>query len=192
MLAQSGARSYPRWLLTAGRVVLFAGLLALSARITIELPGTPVPITAQTFAVLLTGMALGPVEGMTSVLAYLGAIALGLPLDARMLGPAAFASPTAGYLVGFIPGALIAGLAWRVNDNGWRKFALSLICGFAGVGVIFAVGVIGLLPFMGGSLPGALMAGAIPFIFVDFGKVLLAASLVKLGREAWARYVVKP
>jgi biotin transport system substrate-specific component len=174
-------RRTPLWLLRTLRITLFAVGLLVCTQIRIPVPGTPVPITLQTLWVLLMGMALGPREAAVSVVAYWGLIAAGA--DGR--GVAAFSSPTAGYLLGFLPGAVIAGLAWRAPQR-W-KFALSLLCGFLGVVAVFALGVTGLF-LLTGDWWTAFMRGAIPFIVVDFGKVLLAASLVKLGQESWLRW----
>src|SRR5690606_28062574 len=91
-------------------VLFFALLSAVTARIVMPLPFTPVPITLQVMAVLISGLVLGSRAGAMSQLAYLGAIAVGLPLAASGLGgPAAFLTPTAGYLVAFVPGAFVAG-----------------------------------------------------------------------------------
>jgi biotin transport system substrate-specific component len=176
------------WLLTVARVGFFAALIALSAKVSITLPGSPVPITLQTLAVLFTGLAIGPREGAAAVLAYLAAIASGLPVDTRGIGAAALVGPTAGYLLGFVPAAYIAGLAWRVADSPiWRKTLLAwAACAIATV-VIYALGTLGLMPYSG-SLNAAILAGVIPFIFVDFGKALLAVGLAHLGRESWLRW----
>ncbi|MBE2192846.1 MAG: biotin transporter BioY [Anaerolinea sp.] len=190
MSTQTQARLNPRWLIWGLRIAFFVALLTISARIRITIPGTPIPITMQTLAVLLTGMILGPVQGASAALSYVGLIALGAPLDTNGLGTAALISPTAGYLIGFAPAAFIAGLAWRVK--GWRGFGLSFGLGLIGVAVLFTFGWLGLLPVMGGSPSAALMAGVIPFVFVDFGKALLAAALVKLGRESWLRWFTPP
>ena len=71
-------------------IVIFAAITALTARVTIHLPFTPVPITLQTLAVLLSGLVLGSRGGALAQLTYLGLIATGLPLDANGLGAAAF------------------------------------------------------------------------------------------------------
>ena len=73
------------------RIGLFAAITALAAKISIELGG-PVPFTLQTLAVLMTGMLLGARDGALSQLLYVGVIAIGLPLDARGLGAAAFSA----------------------------------------------------------------------------------------------------
>ena len=82
----------------AARIALFTGLTIIAARMQVELGG-PVPFTFQPLAVLLAGMVLGAREGMASQLAYVGLIALGMPVDARGLGAAAFFGPTGGYRV---------------------------------------------------------------------------------------------
>jgi len=176
------------WLLTVARVGFFAALIALSAKVSITLPGSPVPITLQTLAVLFTGLAIGPREGAAAVLAYLAAIASGVPVDTRGIGAAALVGPTAGYLLGFVPAAYLAGLAWRVADSPiWRKTLLAwAACAVATI-VIYAFGTFGLMPYSG-SLNAAILAGVIPFIFVDFGKALLAVGLAHLGHESWLRW----
>jgi len=163
------------------RIAFFTVVILIGAQVRILLPGTPVPFTLQTLGVLLAGMALGPMEGVASVIGYLGLVALGI--DGR--GVAAFASPTAGFLFGFVPGAFIAGLAWRVQEQ--VRFGLSVVCGLLGVAAVFALGMTWLANYTH-SWEAAFMAGVVPFIFVDFGKVLLAASLVRLGRESWLRW----
>ena len=107
----------------------FAALTAVSARATVELPFTPVPVTLQVLVVLLSGLVLGPVDGAASQLAYLAAIAAGLPLDARMLGPAVWATPTAGYLAGFVPCAFVAG--WVAARARGRMRGAELLAGAA-------------------------------------------------------------
>ena len=99
-------------------VLIFAALTALTARFSFRLPFTPVPITLQVLAVLLAGLVLGARGGAASQLTYLGMIAVGLPFTASGLaGPAAFFSPTAGYLLAFVPAAFVVGALAR---PGWR------------------------------------------------------------------------
>ncbi len=166
-----------RWARLAG-IALFVALTALTARITIPLPFTPVPITLQVMAVLLAGLVLGPKGGAVSQLAYLAAIAAGLPLDARALGPVALAGPTAGYLLAFVPGAFVTGwLAEKLSATRASRFLATL----AGVAVIYAGGLAWLSPTVGG-LRAAWMLGAAPFILVDLGKALVAAAVAESGR----------
>jgi biotin transport system substrate-specific component len=163
------------------RIAFFTVVILISAQIRIQLPNTPVPFTLQTLGVLLAGMALGPMEGVGSVFGYLALVALGI--DGR--GAAVFVGPTGGFLIGFLPAALIAGLAWRSPER--VRFALSVLCGLLGVAVTLVIGMAQLATFMQ-SWSAAFMTGVVPFMFVDAGKVLLAASLVRLGRESWLRW----
>jgi biotin transport system substrate-specific component len=171
----------PAWQLRVLRIALFAILTALSARLVIDLPNNPVPITAQTLIVWLAGLTLGPVDGALSQVAYVGAIALGAPLDARGLGPAVFLSPTAGYLIGFIPGAFVAGLGVR------RPLALKVLAALSGVVVVHILGIAGIALAQHISFDAAI-GFDVAFIPVDFGKALLAASLVNLGYTSWQRW----
>ncbi|MEP7288540.1 MAG: biotin transporter BioY [Chloroflexota bacterium] len=186
MIAEVVSRRYPMWVIRAVRVGLFAVLVALSARVRIEIAPNVPPITAQTLMIFITGMVLGPLEGALSVSVYVAAIALGAPLDTRGLGPLVFWSVTAGYLVGFVPAAFVAGLAWRAKQH---RLLLNVICGLAAMVVILAFGTIGVAAFRQMSLDSALIASVFPFILIEPGKVLLAASLVNLGNQAWQRWM---
>ena len=115
-------------------VLIFAALTALTARLSFRLPFTPVPITLQVLAVLLAGLVLGARGGAASQLTYLGMIAVGLPFTASGLaGPAAFFSPTAGYLLAFVPAAFVVGALAR---PGWR----TVLAAFTGIAVIYLGG----------------------------------------------------
>jgi biotin transport system substrate-specific component len=185
MIAES--RRYPLWMVRALRIAFFVVLLALSAKIRIQLT-TAIPFTAQTLAVFLAGLVLGPVEGAISVAAYVGAIAAGLPLDTFGRGAAVFATPTAGYLISFIPAAFVAGLAWRTKGN--RRFMLNILCGFLAMVIVLLIGTAGVALINGLSWANALVLGLYPFVLTEPGKVLLAAALVKLGHESWLRWFV--
>ncbi len=178
MLATSIRRLGASRLATAGGVALFAAFTALTARIAIPLPFTPVPITLQVMAVLLAGLVLGPRGGAISQLAYLAAVAAGLPLDARGLGPAALLGPTGGYLLGFAPAAFVAGWLAERLGGAWVG---SFIAALAGVAVVYACGLAWLAPRLG-SLGAAWTLGAAPFILVDLGKALVAAAVAGSGR----------
>lgn len=174
------------WQLRLLRVAFFTVLIAISAKITIPLPGTPVPFTAQTLMILVTGMLLGPVEGALSVMVYLGGIAAGMPIDAFSRGSAALVGPTAGYLLGFVPAVIVAGLGWRAPLK-WRVF-VNLAAGLVAAAIILGVGMVGLY-LLRGSWLVAFSSGVLPFVLVDFGKALLAASLVNLGDQSWLRWL---
>jgi len=159
-------------------ILALTALTAIAARITIPLE--PVPFTFQVLAVLLAGMLLGARDGAFSQLAYVGLIALNLPLDARALGSAGLAGPTAGYLYGFIPMAFVTGwLVERHAQETWQRW----LAGAAGVVVLYVCGVAGLMIATGMDLEAAWAAGVAPFVVFDLVKAALAASLLYAGRR---------
>lgn len=159
-------------------IIIFAAITALTARITILLPFTPVPITLQTLAVVLSGLVLGSRNGALAQLTYLSLIAAGLPFDAQRLGPAAFWGPTAGYLICFVPAAFAAGwLAEYWASKRWGNFAAAM----AGMLVIYLVGV-SWLALMLGSWQKAWLGGVAPFILIDLAKAAVAAGAAESGK----------
>lgn len=157
-------------------ILIFAALTALTARITFHLPFTPVPITAQTLAVILSGLVLGARGGLAAQLVYLGLVAGGLPFDANGLGPLAFFGPTAGYLIGFAPAAWLTGyLAERLTTGG------NFIAAVGGILVIYLGGTVWLALSLG-SWTAAWSMGAVPFIGPDLLKAGIAAIVAESGR----------
>jgi biotin transport system substrate-specific component len=127
----------------ARNVVLVAlGVLftALLAQVAVPVPGSPVPVTGQTLAVVLTAAVLGPVRGVAVQIAYLLAALVGLPFYSDASGGVNVVfGATGGYVLGFIPAAYLIGLAPRhgADRNPLKTIPLFL----AGQAVIFAVGV---------------------------------------------------
>lgn len=152
----------------------FATLTALGARISVPLPGTPVPFTFQVVAVLLAGYLLGPAGGAASQAAYLAAGVAGLPVFAGGGGPAYLLGPTGGYLLAYPVAAAVVGLA-ATRRTGLLVHALGVI---AGVAVIHAGGAVWLAVVAGHE--AALAAGVAPFVLVDAVK---AALVLALGRR---------
>ncbi|MFO7679213.1 MAG: biotin transporter BioY [Chloroflexota bacterium] len=151
-------------------------LVALAAQI--EIPMWPVPVTMQTFAVLLVGGLLGSRLGAMSLLLYLAEGALGLPVFAGGAGSVLhFAGPTAGYLFGFVAAAFVAG--W-LCERGWsRKVETAVFAMFLGTAAIYLFGLPWLAQFTGWDK--VLQLGLIPFIPGDVLKVILAALALPLG-----------
>lgn len=150
-----------------------AALTALSAQVVI--PMLPVPMTGQTFAVLLCGAAMGWKRGAASQIAYLTAGIAGAPIMAEgMPGLVALAGPTAGYLLAF---PLAAALTGVLSERGWDRrvwsTALAMVLGML---VIYACGLAGLTRFVEGSK--LLATGLLPFIPGDLVKVAIAAALL--------------
>jgi biotin transport system substrate-specific component len=155
-----------------------AGLTALAAQWEIHLPFTPVPITGQTFAVLLTGAALGSKLGAAGQTLYVAAGALGLPVYSG--GAAGWAEAraggTSGYLIGFIVAAALVGyLAERRHD---RTFPTMFTAFLLGSFVIYGFGVVGLILTLDMSVSEAILAGVVPFLLGDLIKAASAGLLV--------------
>lgn len=145
-------------------------VVALSAHVRIYLPFTPVPITGQTFAVLLTGAALGPRRGALSMAAYVAAGAVGLPVFAGgTCCLAVLVSPTGGYLLSY---PLAAGVTGWLAERGWdRKPTTTALAMLAGNIVIYIVALPWLALFVGEKV---FVAGLLPFIPGDIFKLILA------------------
>lgn len=158
-------------------VIGAAALVGVTAQIAIPLPFTPVPITLQTFAVLLAGAALGPMRGLASMLLYLAVGMAGYPWFAQQNSGWAF--PTFGYLIGFVLAATLAGALAR---RGLDRTVVGTI-GLMTLGnlVIYAVGVPYLAAALGVSLGDAIGFGMTPFLLGDALKILLAAGLLPLA-----------
>lgn len=147
-------------------------LVALLAQVRIPLPFTPVPLTGQTFAVLLVGAALGSRRGFASLSLYTLIGALGLPVFAGAASGLAYAfGPTGGYLFGFIAAAYVTGL---LAERGLeRSIRTSLLPFLAGTIIIYALGATWLAFFVGAE--AAIAKGILPFLPGDILKLALAA-----------------
>jgi biotin transport system substrate-specific component len=148
---------------------LFTALLALSAFISI--PFGSVPFTLQVFAVLLTGMVLGPRLGLLTVLAYLilGLVAPVYSGGASGLG--VLSGPTGGYLIAFIPAVLVTGWLAGRRDGSLPRMVLA---GLAGLVPIYVLGATWLSLQLDLSPSAATAAGVAPFLWVDVLKALTA------------------
>lgn len=153
-------------------------LIALTAQIAIPLPFTPVPITGQTFGVLIIPALLGSRRGVMAVCAYLAEGLVGLPFFAGGLaGPAVLMGATGGYLIGFLAAALLVGY---LSEHGWdRKVSSTFLMMASAVLVDYAVGSIWLTHFVPSSM--VIDLGVLPFIIGDALKISLAAMLLPAG-----------
>ena len=159
-------------------VLTFSLVTALSAQVAIPLPFSPVPLTGQTFGVLLTGALLGPRLGACALLLYLAEGSAGLPFFAGgTFGAARLLGPTGGYLLSYPLAAALVGL---LAERGWdRRPPTMLAAMLIGSLVVFALGAADLARFVGSH--NALMLGVWPFLPGDVLKALLAAGLLPLG-----------
>lgn len=164
---------------TTALMVGFALLTAFAAQIVIPVPGTPVPITGQTFAVLLAGAALGARAGAGSQLIYWMMGAAGLPFYAEANGGWSVATgATGGYLFGFVVAAAAIGyLAERGQD---RKVSTAVPAFLAGNAIIYLFGVPWLIIAVPAidTLTAALVAGFVPFVVGDLVKIVAAGLLL--------------
>ncbi len=151
-------------------VVGYAALTGLSAQIAYYF-NPAVPITGQTFAVLLSGAVLGSKRGVASMSVYLGAGVIGLPVFAP---EGAISGASRGYLIGFVAAAAIVGY---LVERGWGRNPFKLLAAmFLGEVAIYAFG----LPWLAFYVPGdkVLEWGLTPFIPGDTIKMVMAALLV--------------
>ena len=147
-------------------------LLVVTSYISFHPPWSPVPITGQTFGVLLIAMALGRVRGAGVVLAYLAEGAAGLPVFAGgTAGIPILFGPTGGYLIGFLIAAYVVG--WLADIGLSHKYHLSFAAMIVGTAIIFACGLAWLTFFVPSDM--LLMAGLYPFLPGAAIKIAVAA-----------------
>ncbi|MEU2026595.1 biotin transporter BioY [Streptomyces sp. NPDC016469] len=161
-----------------------AALTGIAAQIAVPVPGSPVPVTGQTFAALLVGTALGARRGFLSLAVYALVGMAGMPwFSAGSSGPG---GASFGYVLGMLLAAtVVGGLARRGGDRSALRTAGTMVLGSA---IIYAVGVPYLALSTGMSASAAIAAGLTPFLLGDALKAALAmgalpASWKLLGRR---------
>jgi biotin transport system substrate-specific component len=171
------------WLTEAILLAAGVALIALSAQISIHLPGTPVPISGQTFAALLVGSAYGSRRGFATFALYILIGVVGLPVfQSGTSGWSELSGASGGYLVGMLVAAAFVGaLAERKWD---RTLSTSVSAMLTGSVIIYVFG----LAWLYHELPNAtfdstLHAGLYPFVVGDLIKLYLAGALLP---GAWA------
>lgn len=159
----------------AALVAGFSLLIAASAQVAIPLPFTPVPVTLQTFAVLLTGCLLGSGRGALAVIAYIAEGSFGLPFfSGGTSGIAHLLGPTGGYLVGCVASAFAAGL---LTESGLtRRLPGLLLTLLAADLVVYVPGLAWLSLFTG--IGKAVALGFLPFVIGDALKIAAAGSIL--------------
>jgi biotin transporter BioY len=164
------------WTRSVSLAFAFSLLTALAAQIVI--PIGPVPITGQTFAVLLTGALLGSRLGAMAMIIYLIEGASGLPFFYGGHGGLShILGPTGGYLVAFPAAAFVTG---AFAENGWdKRFFTAVIAMFVGSVIIVLAGWAALSQFMRATV--AFQTGVKPFIVGDIIKIVLAAAVLPTG-----------
>ena len=157
-------------------ILIGTALIALCARVSIAIPGNPVPLTGQTFGVLLSAGALGFRRGLAATVLYVLLGVVGLPIFAESKhGMTILLGATGGYLVGFVLASAIVG---RLAELGWDRTILgglgAMLIGSVAIYLV-AVPWLAYVTFEG-DLARAIPAGLTPFLLWDGFKVLLAAA----------------
>jgi biotin transport system substrate-specific component len=166
----------PSWLLNSMLAVAGSALVALAARFSLPIPGTPVPLSLVNLAVLLVGMAMGAKRGFAALVLYLAEGLSGLPVFSPT-GPGGLAQllgPTGGYLAAYPAVAFIAG--W-IFQNGKTSFKRALAGATAGELLLFALGVSWLLIVFHVPVSQAAAWGLYPFLAAEVLKVAAAAGI---------------
>lgn len=170
-------RSHPSPAILAANIVLVVACVAVAARISVPVPGTPVPQSLQTLAVALGGMWLGPIWGPVAMLAYAGAGAANLPVFADgASGVAVLTGPTAGYLGGFVLGAAVTGWTGR---RPWISAASGFVWA-AGAALVAHAVILGCGWGRLAALVGpeaAFASGVSPFLVGGAAKSIVAAAI---------------
>ena len=168
-----GERVSPR-LRDAALVITGAILIYLTAKVSVPIPGNPVPFTLQNFGVLVVGGALGFRRGAAATFLYVALGVVGLPFFAEGKGGMAVIwGTTGGYLVGFIVAGALVG---RLAELGWdRRIGGALGATLLGTAVIYAVGVPWLAVTADIPLSKAVELGLLPFLVLDIVEAVAAA-----------------
>ncbi|MEU9291704.1 biotin transporter BioY [Streptomyces sp. NPDC048275] len=151
-----------------------AALTGLAAQIALPVPGSPVPVTGQTFAALLVGTALGAGRGFLSLLVYALVGMAGMPWFAE--GGSGAAAPSLGYVLGMLfASAAVGALARRGADRSMLRMAGTMLLGEA---IIYAVGLPYLAASTSMSFSATIAAGLTPFLIGDALKAALAMGVL--------------
>jgi len=180
-LVRRGVPSLPVKLAMAGGMAVVTGLLA---QVRIVLPFTPVPITGQVFCVLLAGAMLGRSLGALSMGLYVGLGVAGVPWLAG--GTAGFPLASGGYLLGFIPAALLVGWATE-RFPAARRYVPMVGVMAAAAGIIYLLGAVQLAAVMGLGAAQAVRLGVLPFIPGEIVKIVVAAGIASSAMQAGRR-----
>jgi biotin transport system substrate-specific component len=174
-----------------GRIILAVaatGLVAVCAHISLPLPFTPVPLTLQTFAVILVGMTLGPIAGFSAMVLYLAQGAMGLPVFTPH-GPGGVAQlmgPTAGFLFSYPLAAASAGWVVRALGNRRSRFIRAVVAGCVASIIIFTLGAGWLATLLHLNASATWHLAIAPFLPGEAIKVTAAVGIYSTF-ERWSR-----
>ena len=174
-----------------GRIVLAVAataFVAVCAHISFPLFFTPVPITLQTFAFILVGIALGPVAGFSAMVLYLAEGAIGLPVFSPQ-GPGGIAQllgPSGGFLFASPLAAAAAGWVVRSAPHSVSRFSRAILAGVASSVIVFAIGAVWLAQLLHLGSTGAWSLAVAPFLLGEAIKITAAAGIFST-LQRWQR-----
>jgi len=173
---------------------VFAALIAVSGFFRVPVPGSLVPVVLKNLFVVLSGTVLGSIYGGVSIIIFLAAGLLGIPVFVIAGGPAIFLTPLGGYLIGYFAGSLAAGLASglpKVTERKLNPVLLVRLCigSFLGFALIDFCGVFYMMFLNSITFKAALLAGLVPYIVGDLVKLALSIPLALGLRPVAARYL---
>ena len=158
-------------------LIIFLGSIALAISAKTKIPFYPVPMTMQTFVVMLLGISFGYKIGLATIFLYLLEGIIGLPVFSnspeRGVGLTYFTGPTMGYLIGFISACFLASLV-KKDDNYLLIFSKLIIA----VSTIYFLGVLWLGTLIGWDKP-IFELGVMPFLLAEIFKILLLTIIAK-------------
>ena len=174
--------SFRNTLVGKGTIIVAAtGFVAICAHISVPLPFTMVPLTLQTFAVILVGMLLGPTAAAAAMTLYLAEGAMGLPVFSPH-GPGGLAQllgPVGGYLLSYPFAAALAGAVVRMLRNRSSQMTAGIIAGTAASLLVYAIGAGWMASQLHLSAASAWYMGVAPFLPGDAIKIIAAAGMFK-------------
>jgi biotin transport system substrate-specific component len=184
---------FPRVSLLTDALLVLAGtgLVAACAQISVKLGFTPVPVTGQTFAVVLVGASLGSLRGTASLLLYLWLGVAGAPIYAHHAhGWSELTSASGGYLVGFVLASAATG--WLAERRWDRRFSSAVSAMLTGNVIIYLVGLPWLAVVLHTNLEKTLEYGLYPFVPGDVFKLYLAGALLPVAWRGVERVSREP
>lgn len=165
-------------------IIGFAVLTAASAKLQFYFPFSPVPVTLQTFSVMLAGAWLGPRNGALSQVALIGLGLMGFPVFSQALpGYLVLMGPTGGYIIGFVLAAWMTGVVYKKMKN--SPLYIQFILLFVASLYIFIPGVFWLGMFTGFDWSKILTAGFVFHLPGDIAKCLMVLACMKAGEKFW-------
>jgi len=173
---------------------VFAALIAVSGFIRFPIPGSIVPVVLKNLFVVLSGAVLGGIYGGISIVIFLAAGLVGIPVFVISGGIGVFFTPLGGYIIGYFFASLAAGLICglpKVTDKKARPVLLLRICigSLLGFALIDFCGVFYMMFLNSMSFKAALLAGLVPYIIGDTVKLIASIPLALALRPIAARYI---